>query len=265
MSRSSSPTLVWAHRGASGEAPENTIEAFRLAIAQEADGIELDVQLSRDKVPVVIHDETLDRTTDGAGAVVDSHWEYLRGLRASAGIEGYHSARIPGLAEVLDLIAPTPLLINIELKNSEVGYPGLEEKVLAEVEDRGLAARVVYSSFNHDSVARLSTMTDSELAILYERPLLRPVARARKVGANALHPPRQLVLNARWVATVRRLGLAVRPWVVNGEARVRTALDQRVDGLITDFPAAAVGWRKAVSDEERLRVFPAVKGPRPER
>ena len=122
---------IFAHRGASDAAPENTLPAFARAVEQGADGIELDVHLSRDGELVVIHDETLDRTTDGAGWVKDRTLAELRALRADNGLPGFAEARIPTLREVLDLLRPTDLLLNIELKTSLVWYEGIEAKTLA--------------------------------------------------------------------------------------------------------------------------------------
>ena len=110
------PCKVFAHRGASHYAPENTLPAFALAAAQGADGIELDVHLSKDGELVVIHDEELDRTTDGTGLVRDHTLAQLQALCADNHMPGFADARIPTLREVLALVRPTPLLVNIELK-----------------------------------------------------------------------------------------------------------------------------------------------------
>ena len=112
-------TKVWAHRGASGYRPENTLEAFELAIRQGADGIEMDVHTSADGELIVMHDENVDRVTDGTGLIKDSTPAEPSGI--------YH---IPTLAEVLELMRTTDMMINIELKNSICFYPGMEEKIL---------------------------------------------------------------------------------------------------------------------------------------
>jgi glycerophosphoryl diester phosphodiesterase len=99
-------TQIWAHRGARREAPENTLPAFELAVAQGADGVEFDVQLTADGTVVVIHDETVERTTNGTGPVVGFGLAELRGLDASAGFGGYTGVQIPTLADTLALLAP---------------------------------------------------------------------------------------------------------------------------------------------------------------
>ena len=237
-------TQVWAHRGASGYAPENTLPAFELALEQGADGVEFDVQLSSDGTPVVIHDETLGRTTDGAGRVVDHTLAELQLLDASNGMPEYAGTGLPTMDEVLDLLAPAELRINVELKNSEEAYPGLEQKVLAAVRERGLAGRVVLSSFSDDSVQRLHEFApDLELATLYTRPELRPWRTARRLGARAIHPPAALVLGRPWVYRAHALGLAVRPWIVNSEAQLARMFRWRVDAVFTDTPDVALTLR----------------------
>lgn len=237
-------TLIWAHRGSRADAPENTLAAFELAIAQGADGVELDVQLSADGEVVVIHDETLERTTDGRGPVAAVALAGLRELDASGGRPGFAGARIPTLGEVLDLLAPTALAVNIELKNSDEAYPGMEEKVLAAVAARGLAGRVVLSSFNHYSLRTLQKLgTSCELAMLYTDPLYKPWRYAARLGVGAIHPPARYVWGAGYVRTAHAAGLKVRPWVVNGRNHLTRMLGYRVDGVFTDVPALAADVR----------------------
>ena len=136
-------TLVWAHRGASGYAPENTLKAFQKAVEMGADGVELDVQLTKDGELVVIHDETVDRTSDGSGWVKD--FTYARISRCNYNRthkEGYERAMIPTLEEVYELLKPTGLTINVELKTGVVFYPEIEERVLDLTARMGLEERV---------------------------------------------------------------------------------------------------------------------------
>ena len=155
-----SKTEVFAHRGASGYAPENTLEAFLLAIEQGADGIELDVQLSKDGVPVVIHDETVDRVTGQSGFVKDFTLQELKEMVVlRERFAKYRDARIPTLREVLDAVRPSGIAVNIELKTGIYWYPEIEKKVAAIVEETGMKDRVIYSSFNHYSVQKLKSIT----------------------------------------------------------------------------------------------------------
>lgn len=140
---------IWAHRGASAHAPENTLPAFELAYLSGADGIELDVQLSKDGVPVVIHDERIDRVSNGTGYVCNYTLEELKGFNVNQYFPEYGNVAIPTLAEVYDLVRDMDMVINLELKNSVIFYEGLEEKVLRLAAEKGLEERMIYSSFNH--------------------------------------------------------------------------------------------------------------------
>lgn len=220
--------------------------AFELALAQRADGVEFDVQLTRDDVPVVIHDETLDRTTDGSGRVVEHTLDELRTLDAGNGMPGYASTRIPTLDEVLTLLATSGVRINVELKNTEEPYPGLEEKVVTAVRHHGLAERVVLSSFSDPSIGQLHGLApDLELATLYSNPQLRPWRNASRLGARAIHPPAAFVPSRLWVRRAQSLGLAVRPWTVNTPQLMERLFRWRVDAILTDTPdiAGELRWR----------------------
>ncbi len=239
-------TEIWAHRGARKEAPENTLPAFERALGHGADGVEFDVQLTADGVPVVIHDETVGRTTSGQGHVVGHSLAQLRRLDASAGMEGFAGTRVPTLAEVLDLLAPAGVQLNIELKNSVEDYPGLEEQVLAAVEEYRIADRAVLSTFNHYSLKRLQHLgAPTELGMIHTDPLYRPWRYAAKLGVAAIHPPAQFVFGARYVRKAHAAGLKVRPWVVNSRLRLAQMFDWGVDAVFTDLPELALKVRDA--------------------
>jgi len=119
--------LIYAHRGASAYAPENTLEAYRMAVEMGAEGIELDVHLSRDGEIVVIHDSTVDRTTNGSGSVPNFTLQELKELDASNGIEDYRGVKIPTLREVYELLQPFGTLVNVEIKSDESFYPGIRK------------------------------------------------------------------------------------------------------------------------------------------
>lgn len=235
---------IWAHRGARTDAPENTIEAFAKAIADGADGVELDVQLSRDGHPVVIHDETLQRTSDGTGLVKDHTLAELKALDASGGRAGFAGVQIPQLGEVLELVAGSNLKLNIELKNSEIEYLGLEQIVLDAVAAAQLTDRVVLSSFSQPSVARLVKLTGIEVGLLFEinQLLLAPWQTAVALGARALHPPRRRT-TAHLVKRSHAAGLNVRVWTANEPQRITRLIGLGVEGIFTDVPAFAVAQR----------------------
>lgn len=238
-------TEIWAHRGARRMAPENTVPAFELGLAQGADGVEFDVQLTADGVPVVIHDETVDRTTNGEGLVQDFSLAALQSLDASAGHEGFTGVQIPTLAEVLDVFVGSRITVNIELKNSKVDYPRLEEKVLAAVDAFDLTDRVLLSSFNHNSLKRLLDLgTRCPVAVVYTDPLYKPWRYAAQLGASAIHPPRRFVLRRGFVRKAQAAGIAVRPWVVNSEGDLRRMFSYGVDAVFTDVPDVALAVRE---------------------
>ena len=160
--------LVLAHRGASAYAPENTIAAFRLAHELGADGIELDVQLTRDKIPVVIHDDTVDRTTDGKGLVRELTIAEIARLDAGTWkTEDFAGEGIPTLAQVFEALSDwlhpagraRPCLINVELKTDRLTTDGLERQVMNVISRFGLQNRILLSSFNPLTLHRAKNST----------------------------------------------------------------------------------------------------------
>lgn len=237
-------SLIYAHRGASGETPENTMAAFRLAVEQGAEGIELDVQMSADGELVVIHDETLDRTTTGHGPVHRHSAKELKRLTAANGMPAYPQEAIPFLAEVLELLQPTKLELNIELKNSIIPYTGMEERIIRLVREYAMEQRVVFSSFNHYSVSCLTRLApDIECGILYDAMLFEPWKYAQTVGARALHPQFYSV-DAHIIAGAHQSGMAVRPYTVNDEALTRRLIELGTDAIITNYPARMKALRE---------------------
>ncbi|MBR2990681.1 MAG: glycerophosphodiester phosphodiesterase, partial [Solobacterium sp.] len=181
--------LIWAHRGASAYAPENTLLAFQKAIAMQADGVELDIQLTKDDQIVVIHDEWIDRTSNGTGWVKDMTLAELRQYNYNRTHPEYEHADIPTMAEVLDLFKGTDLTIDIELKTGVVFYDHLEEKILALVREKGMEDQVNYSSFNHYTCRRIKELKpDAEVGFLYmDGPIGMPQY-AKKYGMDAINP-----------------------------------------------------------------------------
>lgn len=157
---------VWAHRGCSQRYPENTMLAFTKAIEIEnLTGIELDIQMTKDGEIVVIHDERVDRTTDGAGYVRDLTYSEIRKLTIETGSN--QKEKIPSIQEVLDLLQDRMkkgLFLNIELKNSQITYTGMEEKIIELTAQRNLHRQIVYSSFYTMSLYRIREI-DSNAAV----------------------------------------------------------------------------------------------------
>lgn len=231
--------LILAHRGASRECPENTLVAFRTALERGADGIECDVQLTKDGELVVIHDERINRTTDGTGWVKDHTFAELRALDAGGWFApAFHGARIPTLREVLELVAPQTRVINVELKNNRVGYVGLEAKVIAALHQCGILAKTIVSSFNHRSLHLVKTIDPSaRLGFLYVATLRSPVRRAVELGAEAIHPPR-LAVSPLLVRRAHASKLKVHVWTVNSPKEMHRMITCGVDAVFTDDPAA---------------------------
>ena len=219
-------TDVWAHRGASAYAPENTLEAFRLAAEQGADGIELDVHLSADGELVVIHDETVDRTSDGSGAVSAMSLESLRGLDFSNDKDGYAEVRIPTLAEVFELVRPTRMVVNVELKTNLNFQPGIEPKLAELVAASGMGERVLISSFNHLTLKTLQQIAPQlPVALLFDEIMYLPWEYARDFGA---------------VELAHAAGVRINPWTIDDPEHLRWALGLGVDAVITNTPDVAL-------------------------
>ncbi|GGE76685.1 glycerophosphodiester phosphodiesterase [Priestia taiwanensis] len=232
--------LIFAHRGVKSTHPENTMIAFKEAVNVGADGIELDVQLSKDGEIIVIHDETLDRTTTGKGAVQDYTLEELKQIDAGEKFNTvFKGETIPTLREVFEWATTNKLLLNVELKNDVIHYNELEEKVIALIEEFELHSRIILSSFNHQSIAKLSTLApELEHALLYEEKENEIVQNIHQNRANGFHP------NFKWlteemIKEVQQAGFIVRPYTVNNMADVQRMIDYGVDVIITDYPQQA--------------------------
>lgn len=241
-------TKIFAHRGASGYAPENTIEAFQLAIEQGADGIELDVQLTADGVPVVIHDEKIDRVTDGKGFVKDYTLKELRQYTVySKKFEVYKEARIPTLEEVLELIRPSNIQVNIELKTGIIWYPDIERKTVELVKKNGMEDRIIYSSFNHYSVQRLREIVpDAETAYLYSDVILKIDEYAKKTGVDGIHPAVYHVKMDNFLEEYLNSKLKIRVWTVNRKKDMRDLMTVGIEAIITNYPDKAVAIRAEI-------------------
>lgn len=182
---------IWAHRGCSQRYPENTLLAFEKAAAiQNLTGIELDIQLTRDGQLVVIHDERVDRTTEGTGYVRDYTLSEIKKLHIYAG--NCHGQSIPTMSEVLDVLEPKlkiGLKLNIELKNNVYPYEGMEEKIVELIHRRGIHPAVIYSSFYAKSLAKIRALdSETEIGILDSKVSDCLYKLRGGCGATVLHP-----------------------------------------------------------------------------
>lgn len=239
---------VYAHRGASAYAPENTLPAFKLAEEQGADGIELDVHLTKDGELVVIHDEKLDRTTNGTGLVKDYTPAELKTFCADNGMPGYADARIPTLREVLEQVKPGKMLVNIELKTGILWYEGIEKKTLDLVAELGMQDRIIYSSFNHYSIAEVRRLApEAQTAYLFGDIPCDIEKYAAERGVEGLHSGLYCVKMGSLLKTYLDSGLAVRVWTVNGEEDLRWLMEEGAD-VITNDPKLALNVRSRLAE-----------------
>ena len=215
-------TLNIAHRGVSSLAPENTMVAFQKAVELGADGLELDVQFSKDGRLVVIHDEQLDRTTNGQGLVKDFTLAELRELDAGTWFSReFAGERIPTLEEVL--VEFPGLHINIEIKSGVIFYPGIEKAVLDTVQRYKLEENILISSFNHYSLAECKKINpDVRIGILYMAGLYKPWDYAKKLGCYSIHPLFYGV-QPEIIMGCEQNGLAIYAWTVD-DPKFMTAL-----------------------------------------
>jgi glycerophosphoryl diester phosphodiesterase len=221
---------VIAHRGASGHRPENTIPAYELAVELRADMLEVDLHRTRDGAIVVTHDEDL-RGLGGRGEIADATLGEVRALDAGGG------ARVPTLDELLDGFGHR-IALNLEIKRgTRADYPGVEQAALGALAARGLTGRTLFSSFYDPVLARLRALSaDVRIGLLVSRRFPDDWAgRARRVGAEALHPELALV-TPELVATAHAEGLAVHVYTVDAPGDLARMVELGVDGIFTNFP-----------------------------
>ena len=236
-----SSLLNFAHRGASARAPENTLAAFELAAELGADGIEFDVQLSRDREAVVCHDFVVDHTTNHRGRVRDFTVGELKRMDAGSWFSPRFAGQtIPTLQEVIDRVGGR-LLLNVELKTGSLRGEGLEERVAQIIRANDLYSRVLVASFNPFALRRLSRIDGRvDLALLHapDQPLhLRRAWLRRLAPCQALHPQYRMA-DARYVGWARRRGYRVNVWTVDEPAEMRRLIALGVNGIITIRPDA---------------------------
>ncbi len=257
-------TQVWGHRGASGYAPENTLISFQKAIDMGAQGIELDVQLTKDGEIVVIHDETVDRTSNKTGWVKDytlaelkemdfNYQNHTNPWAAGEQVLGepiypeLGKVEIPTMREVFELIKPTDLVINIEVKTGVVFYP-IEEKLLALTKEMGMEDRVVYSSFNHSTVVKIKELKpDAKVGFLYMDGTLEMPDYAKKYGVENLHPALWLCQDFEFIKECKMKGIGLNVWTVNDEEHMGMCCKAGIDAMITNYPDRALAVVKALS------------------
>lgn len=230
-------TKIYGHRGASWYAPENSIEAFQMAYDMGADGIELDVQMTRDGHLVVAHDEEISRVSDGEGLIKDMTLEELRHYQFNKTHPEYSNVRIPLLEEVLEHFKQKEFLYNIELKNGVFPYKGMEEKVLQLVKEKNALERTLFSSFYHKSMLELRRMEpETKVAFLYCDGILDVPVYLGRYGVHTAHPAWYLLDRDDSLMDFHEKGITVNVWTVNSGSEIRRLCNMGVDGIITNKP-----------------------------
>jgi glycerophosphoryl diester phosphodiesterase len=241
-----SSLILFGHRGASARAPENTLAAFERAVRDGAGAIECDVQICADGTPVILHDATVDRTTDGRGAIARLTMAQVRRLDAGAWFDRrFRGERIPTLEEALEF-ARGRCLINLELKaapgaGARAGDAAIAAAVAAALRRAGDRGPVLLSSFSAATLAATrAALPRARLALLASRSLRGLHAAHRRLRLHAVHPHLRLA-DARRFAAARREGLRIHVWTVNDPTLAARIAARGADGLMTDDPAAILG------------------------
>lgn len=242
--------LVISHRGASGHAPENTLAAFRRAVALGSTFIETDLQLSRDARFVAIHDDSLGRTTNGQGQVHDQTLAELRRLDAGSWFgSAFAGERIPTLEEILDFSKKHDVVFYLELKPA--GSWGGEHALIGALRESGEIPRTVVISFDASIVAGLRKVEPTLMTgLLYEGQMENPLDRAVEAGARQLVVRGDLVTPALLVEA-RKRDLQVICWTVNHPAHMRALISAGVDGIMSDYPDRLQAALKKEREERR--------------
>lgn len=229
-------TLSIAHRGGAAIRPENTMSAFENAMKMGVDYIELDVHLSKDGVPVVIHDSGLERTTDGTGKVEDKTLEELKKLDCGKWFsEKFREEKIPELEEVMDLVKDKTGLV-IEIKNCDDLYDGIEEKIVKLVREKNMVRDIIIISFNYDRLKKVNELDESiDTGFLYGGNKTDVCNMALDAGIDYISPYWQNV-NEELIKEAHSHNLRVSIWTVNDTDVMKKFIGMGVDAITTDRP-----------------------------
>jgi glycerophosphoryl diester phosphodiesterase len=235
--------LMIAHRGASGYAPENTMAGFRRALAQGVNFIETDLQLSRDARFVAIHDDTVDRTTNGQGKVHDLTLAELRKLDAGSWLGSeFAGERIPTLEEIFEFAKKNDVLFYLELKPG--GSWGGEHTLIGALRESGQVARCVVISFDPQILASLRRIEPTLMTgLLFDGQMESPIEKALEIGARQLAVRGDLV-TPNLLKEARKHDLQVVCWTVNHPAHIRSLIAAGVDGIMSDYPDRLLAAKK---------------------
>ena len=233
-------TKIFAHRGSKGTHPENTLASFKEAVRVGSDGIELDVHLTKDGHLVVIHDETVDRTTNGTGEIRNLTLAEIKAMDAGSWFHNkYAGEKIPTLEEVLLLLTELGFngQLNIELKTDVIQYKGLVEKCLALQSAKDWPFAIVYSSFNPYTLVELKQANPSqEIGLLFESKEWANKGDAM-LEKESYHPDLKLL---DWAIEWNRNQLPLRVWTVNEDTDINRCFELLIEAIFTDYPEKAL-------------------------
>ena len=237
---------IYAHRGFTGAFPENTMIAFKEAVKIGAEGIETDVQMTKDGVLCLIHDETVNRTSNSKGYIKDMTWEQVKNIDVSCKIlDGrYGFCGIPSAEEFLDLIKTSGIKANIELKNSKIYYPGLADKLVEMIKSFGIEEQVMISSFNNASLVRLKKIApEIKCGFLKGTPTIENAGLyCSEMGVDYFHPDfKNVTPEVKAECDSYSIGLNV--WTVNDKPALRNMIGLGVNSVITNYPDYALEVR----------------------
>lgn len=231
--------FIYAHRGSSGYAPENTMAAFRMAVEMKCAGIELDVQLTKDGHIVICHDEEVSRTTNGKGFIKDYTLAELRQLDAGSWFhEQFKGEPIPTLEEFNDLVKDTEMIINFEIKNLPFYYQGIEKKLAHAIESAGMTEHTLISSFDHYALQTVHEIAPTlKLGLLFSTRLVDPWTYAKQLSfpVYSLNPHWTFV-DKDYMEQSHKHGYQVYAYTVNDEQAYEFMKGSGIDGIFTNYP-----------------------------
>lgn len=243
---------IVAHRGSSGKFPENTMRAFIEAAKTQVDGIEMDVRFTKDKELVVIHDETVDRTTDGRGKVSEYTLRDLKKLNAAANYPQYDKEEILTLKEYLEWASKTKLTLYIELKYSKDTYHEYESDVLALLNKYDIKDQLIISSFNPQGLKKLAELApELKLGLLYSKKIKQPDKYIKELGIDYLHPSKKIT-DKKLVKLALKHKIPIRVYTLNSEKEIKKYLKMNCSAIITDYPKRALLLKKQMKKRRSI-------------
>lgn len=241
-------TKIIAHRGSKGTRPENTLISFQTAINDGADGLETDVHFSKDHQFIIMHDETVDRTTNGSGRIVDKNLSEIKHLDAGIRFSSeFKETTVPTLQEVVELLIKDNFtgIFNLELKTNKIQYPGIEEAVFNYFASIHYPFQLIYSSFNAQSLEILNRLDPKSSGAKLFKTAAKQAKTLKKDHLIAdFHPDIRWLKRHPFFAPAQNL----RPWTVNSTEDMQYCFERNMAAIITDFPARAVQVRSEMRE-----------------